>query len=58
MAEFFCVVVSYVGRGLTMGRSPPKESYQNGEIRILISEVNSEWEQVRGPNPWNVQRQF
>jgi hypothetical protein len=49
--RFSCVVLSCVSRSFAMGRSPAQgilPKYING---FKASEVNSEMEQVRGPNP-------
>jgi len=51
MSSFLCVVLSCVGRGPVMGRSPVQgvlQKYLNG---LKVSEVNSYSEQATGPNP-------
>jgi hypothetical protein len=45
MAAFFCVVLSFVGRGLVMGRS---RLYTNVENGFIVSEVNSQSTHARG----------
>jgi hypothetical protein len=50
LSSFFCVVLSYVGRGLSMDRfsllrNPTKC------LKDLVFEINSEWEQTRKPSP-------
>jgi hypothetical protein len=51
----FCVVLSYVGRGLSMDRSPIQGVLPNCLKDLTVSEVNSESEQARGHNHWNVE---
>jgi hypothetical protein len=53
----FCVVLSCVGRGLAVGRSPLQGTLPICLIGFIVSEVNSESEQPRGPNLWSVQQQ-
>jgi len=48
---FFCVVLSCVGRGLVMTRFPIQGVLPQCLTELIISEVNSETEQTRGPNP-------
>jgi len=58
MPAFFLVVLSRVGRGLAMGRSPVQGDLPKILKVFVASEVNFIMEQARGPNPWNVQEQF
>jgi len=46
-----CVVLSCAGRGLVMGRSPVQGHLPKCLKGFVISEVNSDSEQVGGPNP-------
>lgn len=49
-----CVVVSYVFRVLEMGRSPVQGIFPKCLRGFILSEVNSEPVQARGPNPLKV----
>jgi hypothetical protein len=51
MSAYFCVVPSYTGRGLAMGRSPIQGVVLKCQNGFLGSEVKSELEQARGSNP-------
>jgi len=55
ISAFFCVVLSCIDRGLAMGRSPIQGVQSNYLKDLVVSDVNSESEQARGPNPQNVQ---
>jgi len=51
-----CVcIVSCVGRGLAIGRSTAQGILPKCPKGFIFSVVNSDWEQPRGPNPWNDQ---
>jgi hypothetical protein len=49
-SAFFCVVLSCVGRGLAMHRSPIQGDLEKCLNGFIFSEVSSELEQARGPN--------
>jgi len=48
---FLCVVLSCVGRGLPMGRSPVQRVLPKSLNGLIVLEVNSEPEQVSVLNP-------
>jgi hypothetical protein len=56
MSAFLGVVLSCVGGGLAMGRSPVQGVLQKCLNWFIISEINSKWEHARKPNPWNEQQ--
>jgi hypothetical protein len=49
-----CVVLSCVGTGLGMSRSPVQGVLPKCLKGFIVSAVKSELEEVRGPNPWNI----
>jgi hypothetical protein len=51
MSMFCCVDLSCLGRGLAMARSLVQGILQKCLKRFIVSEVNSESEQIRGPKP-------
>jgi len=54
MSTFFGVVLSCVGRGLAMGRSPVQAVLPTcPKIDAWLQKSNSDSEQSRGPNPNN-----
>jgi len=54
MLAIFSALVSYEGRGLEMGRSPVQGIFPKCLRGFILSEVNSEPVQARGPNPLKV----
>jgi hypothetical protein len=50
MSMLFCVVLSCVGRGLAVGCSPVQVVLPKYLKGFIVSEVNSESEQFRGPD--------
>jgi hypothetical protein len=55
MGICFCVVLSYVGRGLASGWSPCKEAYQLPKW-FIIPESSSIMKQATRPNPYSWRR--
>jgi hypothetical protein len=53
MYVFYRFVLSCIGRGLVTGSSPVKEDLPEG---FIVSEVNSDLEQTRGPNPRHLKK--
>jgi hypothetical protein len=54
VSAFFCVVLSCVWvEDLRRADPPSKESYQLSNRLISFSEIVSELEQAKRPNPWN-----
>jgi hypothetical protein len=51
MSPSFCAVLSSVGRDFAMGRSAVQEVLSKCLKGFIVSEVNSESEQTRRPNP-------
>jgi hypothetical protein len=54
VTAFFCVVLSCVGRGLALGRSPVRV-LPNVHRFINSEKLNSGWAQSMKPNPWRRQ---
>jgi hypothetical protein len=50
MSSFFCSMLSCVGRGFAMGRSPVQGVLPKCLIGFIVSEVNSESEKARRLN--------
>jgi hypothetical protein len=51
MSVFFCVVLSCVGRGPAMDRSPVQGVPPKCLNGFIVLESNSDLEQATGPNP-------
>jgi hypothetical protein len=54
MSVFFSVFLFCVDRDLAMGRSPVQGIVLKYLKGFILSDVNSESEQTRAPNLWNV----
>jgi len=54
MSAFFCVVLSCVGRGLAMGRSPTQGVLSKYLKGFRVPELICASEQAWGLNLWNV----
>jgi hypothetical protein len=50
LSPFLCVVLSFVTKGLAMGRSPAHGVMPKRQKVFIVSEVNFESENVRGLN--------
>jgi len=55
LEAFLYVVLSHVGRDLAMGRSPVQGVLPKCLKGSIVSEANSESQQARRPNLWEVQ---
>jgi hypothetical protein len=52
MSAFLCTVLCFVDTGFATGLSPI-EGFLPKRFRVIVSEVNSDSVQVRGPKVWN-----